>query len=82
MTNIFKDSREPSPALALRAPEAAQALGISERSLRSLTKSGVIPHVRLGHSVVWPVELLNQFLREQAQRGTATGAGTEWVQPL
>jgi hypothetical protein len=78
MSSIYKsDAREPAPALALRAPDAAKALGISERALRTLTKSGVIPHVRLGHAVVWPIDLLRKSLLEQARSGNTA---TDWKQ--
>lgn len=78
MSSIYKnDTRKTAPALALRAPEAAQALGISERSLRMLTKSGLIPYVRLGHAVVWPVDLLRETLQLRATRGKASNHGND-----
>ena len=53
--------------LALRVPEAARALGISERQLRQLLPE--IPHTRLGACVVLPVDGLRTWLREQASIG-------------
>src|SRR5262245_8521913 len=38
-------------ALLWKPREAAKALGISERALWTLTRQGVIPHVRIGRSV-------------------------------
>lgn len=58
-----------SPALALRAPAAAAALGISPRLLWSLTNQGKVPHLRLGRSVVYPVDMLQRWLAEQANGG-------------
>jgi excisionase family DNA binding protein len=51
--------------LALTIPEAATALGISERHLRSMLPE--LPHCRIGGRVVLPVESLREWLRHQAQ---------------
>jgi excisionase family DNA binding protein len=49
-----------STVLLLTPPEASQALSISLRKLWGMTKSGEVPHVRLGRSVRYPVsDLLN-----------------------
>jgi excisionase family DNA binding protein len=56
-------------ALALRPKEAAKALGISERLLWTWTNQGVIPHLRIGKAVVYPVDSLRAWLIEQAQKG-------------
>ena len=56
--------------LALRAPEAARAIGISERALWSLTNAGQIPHVRVGRAVVYPLRALEEWLLEQARKST------------
>jgi hypothetical protein len=53
--------------LALRVPEAARALGISERQLRQLLPE--VPHTRLGGCVVLPVDALREWLLQQAQAG-------------
>ncbi|MCS7047344.1 MAG: helix-turn-helix domain-containing protein [Gemmataceae bacterium] len=57
--------------LALRPREAAQALGISPRTLWALTAPrGPIPCVRIGHgrrrSVLYPVDALRRWLSQQA----------------
>lgn len=57
------------PALALRPREAAAAIGICERTLWTLTKSGDVPHVRIGRAVVYPVRELQDWLTEQAGKG-------------
>ena len=51
--------------LSMRPAVAARALGISPRSLWTLTKAGLIPHVRLGKCVVYPVPGLIRVLEEQ-----------------
>lgn len=55
-----------SGRLALSVPEAAEALGVSERHLRALLPE--LPHVRLGGRVVLPVEGLREWLKARAQR--------------
>ena len=51
--------------LALTIPEAAAAIGVSERHLRSMLPE--IPHVRLGGRVVVPIYQLRKYLAEQVQ---------------
>ncbi len=53
--------------LALRVPEAARALGISERQLRQLLPQ--LPHMRLGGCVVLPVDPLRRWLSEATKAG-------------
>ena len=55
----------PNLPLAMRPAVASRALGISARSLWNMTKAGLIPHVRLGKCVVYPVPGLIRFLEEQ-----------------
>lgn len=55
--------------LALRPKEAATALGLSERTLRSLLPQ--IPHFREGGVVLIPIDPLRDWLRERA-KATAT----------
>lgn len=54
------------PVLAMRPAEAAEALGVSARLLWSMTKSGEIPHTRLGRAVIYPVDELRAWLAERA----------------
>jgi len=52
--------------LSYRPKQAAEALGISERMLWSLTKNGVLPHVKTGKVTLYPVALLRSWLEAQA----------------
>ncbi len=62
------NSNDPAPlCLALRPKDAAKALGIGERLLWSKTNCGEIPHVRIGRAVVYPVDVLREYLAEQAK---------------
>ena len=54
-----------SERLALRPAEAARALGVSERTLRTLLPR--LPHVRLSGTVLLPVRDLERWLHEQAR---------------
>jgi predicted DNA-binding transcriptional regulator AlpA len=70
MTDPFSTPADPAtPRLALRARDAARALGISERLLWDLTKRGEIPCTRIGRCVVYPVHLLQEWLARQAEGG-------------
>ncbi len=53
-----------SERLALSIPEAARAVCVSERLMRTLLPD--IPHCRLGNRVVIPVAPLDEWLRQQA----------------
>lgn len=53
--------------LAFSAPEAARAIGISERLLWSMTKAGEVPHMRIGTRVIYPVAALEKWLAEQIE---------------
>jgi excisionase family DNA binding protein len=53
--------------LALRPREAAEALGISERTFRQLLPE--LPHLRAGGCVLIPVDGLRQWLADQAEIG-------------
>lgn len=55
--------------LALRPAEAAKALGICERTLRSWMQNEALPYLRLGGSVLIPVGDLRAWM---AQRTGAT----------
>ncbi len=61
-----------SGPLALRPREAAKSLGIGERLLWSMTNQRLIPHLRIGKAVVYPVAELQRWLAEQASKGGQT----------
>jgi len=58
-----------SDRLALTVAEAAEAVGVSERHLRSLLPE--IPHLRLGERVVIPVKAFEEWLTDQSRREKA-----------
>ena len=77
---LLHPNTEPAtPCLALRPREAAAALGVSERTLWTWTREGTIPHVRRGKTVLYPVDVLRDWLDEQAKGKVpaAPGSGGE-----
>jgi len=55
--------------LLFNATKAADTLGISPRSLWTLTRAGTIPHVRLGRRVMYSL----QCLLEAVNKNTVVG---------
>ncbi len=66
----------PEP-LALRTVDAARALGISERTLWTLTARGVVPHVKLGAVTLYPVDALRSWLASSATRAVIASAAAD-----
>ena len=62
-----------TPCLAMRLRQAAQALGISERLLWEWTDRGLVPHIRLGKAILYPVDSLRDWLKRQAQAAEKEG---------
>ena len=50
--------------LLINATKAAEMLGISPRSLFTLTRTGTIPHVRLGRRVMYSLQCLHEAVTE------------------
>jgi predicted DNA-binding transcriptional regulator AlpA len=68
-TTISSTAEPETPCLAMRPREAAKALGISQRLLWEQTNQGMVPHVRLGKAILYPVDSLRDWLQRQAQIG-------------
>jgi excisionase family DNA binding protein len=64
-------------ALALRPREAARALGVCGKTLWLWTKQRIVPHVRIGKAILYPVAELEAWLRQQAARQQAVAAEHE-----
>ncbi len=58
-----KINEQTSDVLAKSSRDAARMLGISERTLWSYTKSGDIPHVRLGRRILYPIQALRDWMQ-------------------
>lgn len=64
LTHISNETR-----LTLRKSEAARALGVSERTLHELLKSGQIGSFKLNRAVLIPVAEIEAFISLGIQRG-------------
>jgi len=67
--SAFSKTQAETPCLAMRPREAAKALGISERLLWDWTNRGMVPHIRVGKAILYPVDALRRWLDEQTARG-------------
>ena len=65
--NMTLKAEPQTPCLAMRPREAAKALGISERTLWEWTDRGVVPHIRLGKAILYPVDALREWLQKGAK---------------
>jgi excisionase family DNA binding protein len=61
--------------LLLGAREAARALAVSARTLWALTKSGEVPHVRVGRRVLYDPQDLRAWVDRLKGRQELTSSG-------
>jgi hypothetical protein len=77
----IRPGQQPPPLpLAMRPAVAAKAIGVSERTLWTMTKLGKVPHARLGRSVIYPTAAILRWLEAVAVNPPAKrpdAAGTE-----
>ena len=76
MSSIQHIPVAPVPRLALTREELAESLGVSDRTISHMQRSG-LPHVRLGASdgrVVFPVAEVADWLAQRVQRNNATSS--------
>lgn len=78
MRSIYHDEQHesPIPRLALRPRETAVALGMSEKTIWTLTKEGRLPAIKVGTRVLYPIHLLRQWMDEQAQQAGESEVGS------
>lgn len=74
MNNPLLNPKAEAPALALRPREAAKALGVSERTLWAWTAAGDVPHVRMGKTILYPVDSLRRWLDKRTGAKSEGGA--------
>jgi excisionase family DNA binding protein len=58
----------------MRPREAALAVNISERLLWEWTDRKQVPHVRIGKAILYPVDSLKEWLKQEAQKTMATNS--------
>lgn len=71
--NLLAPAPAPIPRLLLTPRQAAEALGLSARTLWTLTKAGRIPAVKLDRAVRYAVADLQDFI-EQNKKTAPVGA--------
>ena len=59
-----QDPKPPVLRLTASADEVAEMLGVSPRTIFKLTKTGEIPHKRLGSRIVYPLDAIKRYLNE------------------
>lgn len=64
------DKSETEPLL-WNARQASKALGISDRTLWTMTKAGTIPHVPIGHRVLYDPEDLRAWINRNKRNAQA-----------
>ena len=83
MRTMYNNDETPAvPRLALRPREAAIALGVSEKTLWSITTpNGSLPCIRVGSRVLYAPHQLRRWLNRELTRQQAAqqqgGAGSE-----
>jgi excisionase family DNA binding protein len=50
------------PVIALSVPQAAKAIGVSEKTMWKLIRAGKLRHARVGARVLVPVKALEEFV--------------------
>jgi len=63
------DSSDQQRPLVVSMREAANLLGVSLRTISSLTADGDLPHARIGRRVVYPVAALERWLASRSRDG-------------
>jgi predicted DNA-binding transcriptional regulator AlpA len=59
--------------IGLSPAELADALGLSERTIWSITAPrGTLPAVKVGRRVVYPIAFVEKWLADEAAKGGAT----------
>lgn len=71
--NDAHDEAEEAGPLVLKAPEAAKLLKVSERTLWTWTNSGVVPHLKERHVILYPIDALRDWLRRRADASLRPG---------
>ncbi len=72
-----EDRKPQTPCLAMRVREAAKAVGVSERTLWTWADQGIVPHVRQGKIILFPVKALESWLEQRAQCKQAENSDAE-----
>ncbi len=61
------------PLICYSAREVAKATGLSLSTVRKLTRSGEIPHVKVGRRIIYPVTAIHEWLLTNSIGTTENG---------
>ena len=82
MSLQIQSQNDVSPRLLLRPQEAANALGVSLRTLMSLVTSGEIPHTRIGErNLRFPLDGLREWVARRTTWPTELVTGADPREP-
>jgi excisionase family DNA binding protein len=62
-------SQQKSADMVWTVREAARRLRVSDRTLRKRVRQGVIPHIRFGGKILFPVAALEAWISKQIRGG-------------
>ena len=63
----MKEKNQNVERLSYSVSEAAQAVGVSARTLNGFIKDGSLPHVRIGKRILIEIEALKRFIESRQQ---------------
>jgi excisionase family DNA binding protein len=67
-----KHHTKPRAPIAVRPQQAAEMIGVSERTLRELMRQGEIPFAKLDRAVLIQVRELEAFIERRTSKGGAS----------
>jgi len=65
---MFREDVLSVEPLTVSVKEAAKMLGVCERTVRTLTKNGVLPVIRIASRVLYSREDLIEFVRQRSKQ--------------
>lgn len=69
---LHRSSITPPTPIAVRPQQAAEMIGVSERTLRELMRQGEIPFAKLDRAVLISVTELEAFIERRTVKGGAS----------
>lgn len=66
---LHREKTPPPATIAVRPQQAAEMIGVSERTLRELMRQGELPYAKLDRAVLISVSELEAFIERRTQMG-------------
>lgn len=67
--------------LCLNASEVSDSTDLSLSMVRKLTRSGEIPHIRVGRRILYPVNEIESWLKQNTITTISTSKGGDDIEP-